>query len=150
MNLIVDAFPKLRTLKNGVRSLCKESHFRGHFKKQHGKQAEPPFKSELQHLYDTHRSLWKKMSWENSLLVIWKILRLFVNTLTADEKDSVLNRDNLMEPIQMQLSRKQIIFFAVFSTIFEIYVKFQTFSKKKMTLVADIFTKIRTPKHVVR
>ena len=131
MNLIVDAFPKLRTLKNGVRSMCKESHFRGHFKKQHGKQAEPPLKSELQHLYDTHRSLWKKMSWENSLLVIWKILRLFVNTLTADEKDSVLNRDNLMEPIQMQLSRKQIIFLQFFPPFLKSMLNFKHFRKRR-------------------
>ena len=43
-------------------------------------------------------------------LVIRKILRLFVNTLTADEKDYVLNRDNLTQPIQMQVSKKQKTF----------------------------------------
>ena len=35
------------------------------------------------------------------------MLRLFVNTLTANEKYCLLNRDNLMQPIQMQLSQKQ-------------------------------------------
>ena len=40
------------------------------------------------------------MSWKKSLLVICKILGLFINTLTADDKYSLLNRDNLMQPIQ--------------------------------------------------
>ena len=38
------------------------------------------------------------------------MLRLFVNTLTVDEKHYLLNRDNLTEPIQMQLSQKQKTF----------------------------------------
>ena len=36
--------------------------------------------------------------------MICKILVLFVNTLTADEKYSLINRENLTEPDQMQLS----------------------------------------------
>ena len=39
--------------------------------------------------------------------MIHKILRLFVNTLTVDEKHYLLNRDNLKEPIQMQLSKQE-------------------------------------------
>ena len=39
--------------------------------------------------------------------MIHKILRLFVNTLTVDEKHYLLNRDNLTQPIQMQLPEKQ-------------------------------------------
>ena len=45
-----------------------------------------------------------------SLLLTCKILGLLVNTLAADEKDSVLARDNLTIPIQTQLSQKQKIF----------------------------------------
>ena len=33
------------------------------------------------------------------------MLRLFVNPLTADNKYSVLNRDNLWQYVQMQLSQ---------------------------------------------
>ena len=39
--------------------------------------------------------------------MIHKIPRLFVNILTVDDKHYLLNRDNLTEPIQMQLSEKQ-------------------------------------------
>ena len=47
---------------------------------------------------------------EKSLLVIHKILRLLVNTLIADDKHYLLNRDNLSQRIQMQLSQKQKTF----------------------------------------
>ena len=39
------------------------------------------------------------------MLALWKILRLFVNTLTDDEKYSLLYRVNLMQPIQILLSQ---------------------------------------------
>ena len=44
------------------------------------------------------------------LLLTCKILGFHVNTLSTDEKYSFLNRDNLMIPIQMQLSQKQKTF----------------------------------------
>ena len=51
-----------------------------------------------------------KVALEKSVLVIDKILRLLVNTLTADDKHYMLNRNNLAQPIQTQLSEKQNIF----------------------------------------
>ena len=47
---------------------------------------------------------------KKSLLVIHKFLRLFLNTMTVNDKHYLLDRDNLTEPIQMQLSQKQKIF----------------------------------------
>ena len=47
------------------------------------------------------------MHWKKSLLVTDKFLRLFVNALPADDKHYMFNRDNLAQPIQMQLSQKQ-------------------------------------------
>ena len=44
------------------------------------------------------------------ILVIRKVLRLFVNTLTGNEKCFLLNRDNLRQPIQRQTSQKQKLF----------------------------------------
>ena len=48
-------------------------------------------------------------------LVIQIFLRLFVNTLTVSDKHFPLNRDNLTQPIQMQLSQKQRTFLDLFS-----------------------------------
>ena len=82
--------------------------------------------------------------------MIHKILRLFVNTLTVDRKDYLLNRDNLTQPIQIQLSQKQKSFSQFFFGIFQIYIKSQTFAKKSMTLIADVFWEIPAPKKMVR
>ena len=81
------------------------------------------------------------------MLVLCKILIPFVNKLTDDDKYSLLNRDNLTQPIQIILSQKEKTFF-IFLFIFEIYIIFWTFSKKKMTLIADLFRKIPSPKKV--
>ena len=56
--------------------------------------------------------------------MIQKILRLFVNTLTADEKHYLLKRNNLAQLIQMQLSEKQKTFAEFFFfCIFKMYIK---------------------------
>ena len=55
----------------------------------------------------------EKVSFSNT-----QIQRLFVNTLTADDKHYLLNRDILVQRIQMQLSQKQktfVQFFFAFS-----------------------------------
>ena len=49
-----------------------------------------------------------------SVLVIDKFLRLLVKSLPADDKHYVLNRDNLAQPIQMQLFQKQKTFSQLF------------------------------------
>ena len=87
--------------------MSKKSCFRGPFDKQHGKRAQALLKSASQHLYHIHRSLPRKLSWKKSLLLTCQILGLLVNTLAADEKYPVLNRDNLRIAIQSQLSEKQ-------------------------------------------
>ena len=81
--------------------------------------------------------------------MICKILRLFVNTLTADDKYSVLNRENLMPPVQALLSQKQNTFSQFFCAFLKSTLNFEH-SMKKMTLIADLFPNIRTPKAVVR
>ena len=63
--------------------------------------------SERENVCHIYWSLWRQLSWKKSLLVIFKILRLFANTLTSDCKYFLLNRDNLMEPIKILLSEKQ-------------------------------------------
>ena len=78
-----------------------------------------------------------------------QILRLFVNSLTADDKYSFLNRDNSSQPIQILLSQKQIAFSHIFSSFLKSTLNFEHF-QKDMTLIVDVFPKIRTPKKVIR
>ena len=75
--------------------MSKKSRFRGPFEKQHDKLAQVLFKSASQHLYHFQWSLPSQLSWKKSLLLTWEIFGLLVNTLAADEKYPVLNRDNL-------------------------------------------------------
>ena len=56
---------------------------------------------------------------------------MFVNILTADDKCSLLNRDNLRQPIQMQLSPKQKTFSQFVSTILKSILKPKHFQKKR-------------------
>ena len=51
--------------------------------------------------------MWVKLSFKKSLLVIQPILGLLINTLTTDDKYSLLNRDNLAPQIQMQISENE-------------------------------------------
>ena len=62
--------------------------------------------------------------------MILKILRQFVNTLTVDEKHYLLNRDNLTQPIQMQLSQKQKIFSEFFFRFLKSILNFKQLRKK--------------------
>ena len=130
MTLIADVFPKLRTQKNLVRSMPKKSRFKGSFKKQHGKCAQTLFKFAWQNLYHIYWSLWRQLTFKKFLLVICKISRLFPNTLSADGKYSLFNRDNLTQPIQMILSRKQKTFSQFFAVFFESSLNFEDFQKK--------------------
>ena len=55
---------------------------------------------------------------------------LAVNTLAADEKYPVLNRDNLTIPIQMQLSQKHKTFCQFFTAFMKYRSNFEHFGKR--------------------
>ena len=104
VTLIANFFLKLWTPKNVFKQMSKNSCFRGTFNKQHGKVDQTMLKSERHQLYNIYGSLWRKVSWKKSLLVICKVLIMFAIILNADDKCFLLNRDNLRQPIQMRLS----------------------------------------------
>ena len=110
MTLLANIFLKLWPAKNVVRYMCKKSRFRLPFRKEHGKRVSTLFKFEWQHLYDIYWASGRQFSCKKSLLVRCKSLRLFVNTMSAVDKCSLPNRDNLMEPIHMQLSQNLTTF----------------------------------------
>ena len=55
------------------------------------------------------------------------MLRLFVNTLTADDKYSPVSRDNFTQPIQIQLSWKSKTFSQFFSAVLNSTLNFEHF-----------------------
>ena len=72
----------------------------------------------------------KVVALEKVSIVIDKFLRLFVNTLPADDKHYVLNRDNLAQRIQMQLSQKQKTFSELGFAFLKSILKYKHFTKK--------------------
>ena len=50
----------------------------------------------------------------------------------------------------MQLSRKQETFSEFFCAFLKSSLNFENFQKKKMTLIAEVFRTLRTPKNLVR
>ena len=83
------------------------------------------------------------------MLVLCKISGLFLNALTYHDKYSLVYRDNLTQPIQILLYEKQENFFRFFSPFLKSTLKFADF-QKKMTLIADVFPKLPSPKKVIR
>ena len=55
---------------------------------------------------------------------------MFVNTLTADDQYSLLNRDNLKRPIRARLSEKQKAFFEFLVAIPKSALNFEHLQKK--------------------
>ena len=100
------------------------------FLKQHGKGAQTHFKSSQRHVYHTCWSRRRILSLEKWRLVICKMLWLFVNTFTADDKYSLLNRDNFVSQIQMELSQKRKSFSEYFSAALKSRLNFEHFKKK--------------------
>ena len=86
---------------------------------------------------------------KKSTLVLCIILRLFFNTLTADDKYSLLNIDNLTQPIQILLSQKQKTFSQFFSAFLKPALNFEHFQKKE-DLIADVFQKLPSAKKVIK
>ena len=74
---------------------------------------------------------------------------MLFNILTTNHKYSLLNRDNLRQPIPMQLSRKEKTFSQFVSAFLKCRLNFEHF-QKKMTLIADLFHKLLIPKSVVK
>ena len=82
------------------------------------------------------------------MLVLCKILGLFVNTLSEDDKYCLLYNDNLLQPIQILLSQKQKTFSEFFSGLLKCTFNFEHF-QKKINLIADVFPKLPSTEIVI-
>ena len=126
MTLIADVFPQLPSPKNVVRSMSKKLCFRGPFNRPFNRHVGISTTVPLKSLLITVTVFALK----KSLLVIYKILRLFVKILTADDKHYLLHRDKLTQPIQMQLSQKQKTFSQFFFSFLKSILNFNHFPRE--------------------
>ena len=127
MTFIVVYFRNYPTAKEVVREISKRPRFRTPFKSQHAKGCQTLLKSPQQHFYYIFLALLKKLSWK--LLVTSKILGLFVDTLSIDDKCSLRNSENLQQPIQMEISKKEKTFSWVFAQFLNFTSNFDYFEK---------------------
>ena len=87
-------------------------------------------KSARHHHYSLFSSIRGKWSCKKSPSVWYEILRLFVNALTADEKYSGSNMQNLQQQFQTQLSQKQKTFSQLFVGFLKCAWKLEHFQQK--------------------
>ena len=74
---------------------------------------------------------------------------MFLNTLTAEYKYSRRNMQTFTQQVETPFSLKKKNFFWIFYCVSEIYMKWRTFSKKKESLLAEVFPKLFSPKEVI-
>ena len=74
---------------------------------------------------------------------------MFVNILVADDNCSLLNRDNLRQPIQMQFPRNKKKIPQFLAAFFKYRLNFEQFFKK-ITIIAYVFPKLQTLKNVIK
>ena len=114
--------------------MSKKYHFRGYFGERQGEREQALLKSGWQDLYHSHWSLLKQLGLKKSLLLICKVLKAFVNALSAPNKYSLRNKNNLTQPIQRQLCEKQETFCLFFFFAFlKCTLNFKHFPKKEDT-----------------
>ena len=131
MTLIAYLFLRLPPAKNMVRYMSKKFRFRLPFQKEHGKWVSTLFKFERQNVYHIYWSTRTQCSCKKCLLGICKSLRLFVNTMSAADKCSLPNRNNLMTPIHMQLSKKLNSFSQFFFAFSKSRLNLEHFQQKR-------------------
>ena len=88
------------------------------------------------------------MELQKSLLDTWKFFSRFPNTLTADDRYSLISKNKWEQTIQMHLSQKPKILSELFCAFFEFVLNFEHF-QKKMILIAYVFPKLPTTKNVL-
>ena len=77
-----------------------------------------------------------------------EILGLLDNTLTANYEYSHINRGNWPLPNKAELSQKASIFCCMFFKFLKLELNFQCF-EKNMSLIAQVFLKLLTPRDVL-
>ena len=147
--VIANVFPKLQTVKNFVRPLCKKRCFGTRFDTHHDKVSQILAKSPWDCFYHVFSSFWEKLIWKISPVLLGEILRMFLNRLTAEGKYPIDDWENLPLPIQMQLSGKRKTFSQFIVPFVDSASNFKQF-EKKMIAIANVFPQLETVKIFLR
>ena len=116
------------------KKVATETSGRSCFKTRFGNQRvnwfQTPLKVATHHYYPFFPRISDQLSWKKTALLWSKILRLFANTLTADDKNPCRNMQNFLQQLQTILSQKRKTFSSYFYCIFEMCMKFRKIWKK--------------------
>ena len=107
MRVLAFLFPKLLFRKDVATETSRKSCFRTPFGNQRVNGYQTPLKVAIHHYYPFLPWISGKLSWKKTALLWLKILRLFVDTLTADDKYSCRNMQNFLQQLQTLLSQKR-------------------------------------------
>ena len=108
----------------------RRSCFRTTFGNQRVNGFQTPLKVARSHYYPFFPWISGKLSWKKTALLWLKILRLFPNTLTADDKYFCRNMQNVLQQLQTLLSEKRKTFCWFFIAFLKCAWNLQHFEKK--------------------
>ena len=108
----------------------KRSYFRTPFANERVNGFQTLLKSARHHYYPLFSPIPGKLSWKKSPSVSYEILRPFVNALTADDKYSASNMQNLPQQFQTSLSQKQKTFSGFFIAFVKCALNLEHFQKR--------------------
>ena len=129
MSVLAELFPKFLFPKEVATETSRKSCFRTPFSNQRVNGSQTPLKVARHHYYPFSAWIWGKLSWKKTALFWSKILRLFANPFTADDKYSCRNMQNFRQQVQTLLSQKRKILSGFFFHFWNV-LKFGTFWKK--------------------
>ena len=135
-------FPKEVTTE-----MSRRSFFRTPFGNQRVNGFQRPLKVARHHYYPFCPWISCKLGWKKTALLWWKILRLFANTLTDDDKNSCRNMQNFLQQLQTLLSEKRKTFCDFLLHFWNVH-KIWNILEKRMSVLAWLFPKLLFPKEV--
>ena len=146
MSVLAWLFPKLLFPKEVATQTSRRSFFRTPFGNQRVNGFQTPLKVGRHHYYPFFPWISGKLSWKKTALLWLEILRLFVNTLTADDKYSCRNMQNFLQQLQTLLSQKRKTFCGFFIEFLKCAWNLQHFKKKDecpSLIISEIFVSER-------
>ena len=130
MSVLAWLFPKVLLPKEAATETFRRSCFRTPFGNQRVNGFQTPLKVARHHLYALFPRISGKLSWKKTALLWSKILRLFANTLTADDKYSCRNIQNFLQQLQTPISEKWTTFSGFFIAFLICAWNLEHFEKK--------------------
>ena len=130
MSVLAWLFPKLLFPKEVATETSRRSCFRTPFGNQRLNGFQTPLKVGRHHYYPLFPWISGKLIWKKTALLWSKILRLFANTLTADDKYSCRYMQNFLQQIQTLLYQKRKTLSRFFIAFLKCAWNLETFEKK--------------------